>query len=80
MTEEVKGTIAESSKAIKKPMRPRIVVDVEGEKRFDDLKRKYANAIAFLLVKNIPRDKLSQYFDEGEENRRRFSTIKKLRQ
>jgi hypothetical protein len=55
MEEETKSTIAPASRAIKKTDKPRIVVDVEAEKRFDDLKRKYANAVAFLLVKNVPR-------------------------
>jgi hypothetical protein len=68
MTEEIKSEVAPTSKAIKKPQRPRIVTDPEGEKRFEDLKRKYANAIAFLLVKNVPRKNLKAYFEESEEN------------
>lgn len=52
---------------------------MEAEKAFDSIKRKYANAIAFLLVKNVPRTNLHAYFEDNEENRRRFQTIKKLR-
>ena len=51
--------ISSKSKAIKKSKFP---VDVEAEKAFDSLKRKYSNAIAFLLVKNVPRDELHSYF------------------
>ena len=45
------------SKGIQKP-KGRIAVDAEAERKFDDLKRKYANAIAFLLVKNVARKDL----------------------
>lgn len=53
MTEERKyQKVSSASKGIKKSKFP---VDIEAERRFDALKRKYANAIAFLLVSNIPR-------------------------
>jgi hypothetical protein len=55
-------------------------VDIEAEKKFAELKLKYANAVAFLLVKNVCRRNLQEYFDESDENRRRFDTIKRLRQ
>ena len=72
--EELK--VSNKSKAIKKSKFP---VDIEAEKAFDGLKRKYANAIAFLLVKNVPRQDLYTYFSENDENIKRFQTIKKLR-
>ena len=53
MTEERSYVkVAGASKGIKKTKFP---VDVDAERRFDALKRKYANAVAFLLVSNIPR-------------------------
>jgi len=42
---------AAKSKGIKKSNRPPRIQEVD--KEFEDLKRKYANAIAYLLVKNI---------------------------
>lgn len=66
-----------NSKKIKKDKYP---VDIEAERRFSELKTKYANAIAFLLVKNIARRNLQEYFEQGEENKRRFETIKRIRQ
>ncbi len=45
---------------------------MEAEKAFDGLKRKYANAIAFLLVRNVPRQELYNYFHENDENKKRF--------
>ncbi len=68
--------ISQRSKGIKKTKFP---VDVEAEKQFESLKRKYANAIVYLLVRNVPRTDLHHYFQENEENKRRFQTIKKLR-
>ena len=47
---------SQKSKNIKKT---KYGADVEADRRFDSLKRKYANAIAFLLVNNIPRLELS---------------------
>ena len=77
MTEEKKYPgILESSKGIKKSKFP---VDIEAEKRFDAIKRKYANAIAYLLANNIPRIGLNEYFQATPENRKRFDTIKKIR-
>ena len=43
------------SKVIKKSKYP---VDAETEKKFEGLKRKYANAVAFLLVRNVARHQL----------------------
>jgi hypothetical protein len=64
------------SKAIKKTKFP---VDLDAEKRFGELKTKYANAVAFLLVKNVPRRGLQEYFEQSDDNRKRFDTIKRLR-
>jgi hypothetical protein len=64
------------SKAIKKSKFP---VDIEADKRFGELKTKYANAVAFLLVKNVARRSLQEYFEENDDNRKRFETIKRLR-
>ncbi len=66
-----------ASKKIKKDKFP---VDIEAERRFAELKTKYANAIAFLLVKNVARRNLQEYFEQSEENKRRFETIKRIRQ
>lgn len=66
-----------NSKKIKKDKFP---VDLEAERRFAELKTKYANAIAFLLVKNVARRNLQEYFEQSEENKRRFETIKRIRQ
>lgn len=71
--------VATESRRIKK-VKSKFPVDVEAEKKFEGLKRKYANAIAFLLVRNVSRNELQRYFSENEENARRFATIKKLRQ
>ena len=49
--------ISRDSRPIKK-VKSKFPVDIEEEKRFDGLKRKYANAIAFLLVKNVNRNEL----------------------
>jgi hypothetical protein len=68
-----------SSKKISKN-KSKFPVDIEAEKKFAELKLKYANAVAFLLVKNVCRRNLQEYFDESDENRRRFDTIKRLRQ
>ena len=68
-----------NSKKIKKE-KSKFPVDLEAEKRFSDLKTKYANAIAFLLVKNVTRRSLQEYFEQSEENKRRFETIKRIRQ
>ena len=46
---------SERSKVIKKSKFP---VDIDAEKRFNELKTKYANAVAFLLVKNVARRNL----------------------
>lgn len=67
------------SKGIKKDKKSKFPVDVEGDRKFNNLKQKYANAIAYLLVKNIARKDLQQYFEANEENVRRFATIKKIR-
>jgi len=64
------------SKAIKKNKFP---VDLDAEKRFGELKTKYANAVAFLLVKNVPRRGLQEYFEQSDDNKKRFDTIKRLR-
>lgn len=64
------------SKAIKKNKFP---VDLEVEKRFGELKTKYANAVAFLLVKNVARRNLQEYFEKDNDNKKRFETIKRLR-
>ena len=56
-----------NSKKIKKDKFP---VDIEAERRFGELKTKYANAIAFLLVKNVSRRSLQEYFEASEENKR----------
>ena len=64
------------TKAIKKSKYP---VDVEAEKRFDSLKKKYSNAIAFLLVKNVAKDDLQSFFASSEDNKRRYDTLKKFR-
>lgn len=69
--------VSKNSKFIKKT---KFTVDPEAEARFNDLKRKYANAVAYLLVKNVTRMNLREYFDKSEENRRRFDTIKRFRQ
>lgn len=73
----VSQLIDSRSKGIKKNKFP---VDVEAERKFDGLKRKYANAIAYLLVKNIARRDLKFYFEANDDNRRRFDTIKRFRQ
>ena len=69
--------ISTTSKGITK--KSKFVSDPESDKKFEELKRKYANAIAFLLVRNVPRLGLKEYFFASEENRRRFDTIKRLR-
>ena len=68
------------SKGIKKNRKDKFPVDVEAERKFGELKTKYANAVAFLLVKNVARRGLQEYFEAGDENKRRFETIKRLRQ
>jgi hypothetical protein len=57
LNDKVDMLLAKSSrsKAIKKSKFP---VDLDAEKRFSDLKTKYANAVAFLLVKNVARRNL----------------------
>ena len=47
-------------------------MDLDAERKFDGLKRKYANAIAFLLMNNIPRAGMQEYFSANEQNVRRF--------
>ena len=46
-----------NSKKIRKE-KSKFPVDIEAEKRFAELKTKYANAVAFLLVKNVARRSL----------------------
>lgn len=70
--------VARQSRAIKK--KTRFPVDIEADKKFDELKRKYANAIAYLLVKNVRRTDLQNFFSENDDNKRRFETMKKFRQ
>jgi hypothetical protein len=65
------------SKGIKKSKFP---VDIEADRRFAELKTKYANTVAFLLVNNVPRRELQEYFEKSDDNRKRFETIKRLRQ
>jgi hypothetical protein len=57
LNEQVNVVLAKSShsKPIKKSKFP---VDIEAERRFAEKKIKYANAVAFLLVKNVPRRSL----------------------
>ena len=50
------GGISHGSRQIKK--KQRYPVDIDADRKFDELKRKYANAIAYLLVKNIRRTDL----------------------
>jgi hypothetical protein len=78
LNEQVNMVVAKSShsKSIKKSKFP---VDIEAERRFGELKTKYANAVAFLLVKNVPRRELQEYFEKDDDNKRRFEVIKKLR-
>lgn len=38
--------------------------DPEEEREFDELRRKYAYAIGFLLVNNVEQSKLKDYFDD----------------
>jgi len=47
-------SVSPHSKAIKRT-KQRYPVDLEADRKFDELKRKYANAIAYMLVKNIRR-------------------------
>lgn len=77
MSDHSSQEIRATSKAIKK--KSKYPVDVEAEQKFNQLKRKYANAIAYLLVKNVPRKELQHYFEANDENSRRFATIKRLR-
>lgn len=55
--------MATTSRRIKKTKYPE---DIEAERKFTALKQKYANAIAFLLVNNIPRGDLQGYFSANE--------------
>ena len=71
---------AKSKAILKKNKNTKYVNDPEEEKRFEQLKRKYANAIAFLLVKNVPQSQLRTYFNENEETRLRYDTLKRFRQ
>ena len=57
----------------------KFTVDPEEEKRFDNLKRKYANAVAFLLVKNVGQSQLRSYL-ENEENQAKYQALKSMRQ
>lgn len=54
--------------------------DPEEDRRFEELRRKYANAVGFLLVKNIKQSELRTYFEGSEENQRRYTSVKKFRQ
>lgn len=77
-SKDLEFKVSQLTKSIKK--KSKFPVDVEADRKFDGLKRKYANAVAYLLVKNISRKSLQDYFQTSEENQRRFATIKKIRQ
>lgn len=83
MSEEQKTTSQQvvkstKSKAIKKGLRP--PRNQEVDKEYDDLRRKYANAIAFLLIKGVRQSELREYFEGSEEQRKKFNSLKKFRQ
>jgi hypothetical protein len=49
------------------------------DKKFDELRRKYANAVAYFLIKNVQQSDLHSYFNENEDNKRRYETLKRMR-
>ena len=53
---DLESGLSPHSKPIRK--KNRYPADIEADKKFDEQKRKYANAVAYLLVKNVPRTDL----------------------
>lgn len=79
MSEEQKTVPkAQKSRIIKKL--PKISKNPEADKHFDDLRRKYANSVAYLLIKNVKQSELRDYFEKSEDNKKRYQSVKKFRQ
>lgn len=53
--------------------------EIEADQLFDQLRNKYANVIAFLLIKGVKQSELRAYFAASDENKRRYECIKKFR-
>lgn len=52
--------------------------DPEEERQFDELRRKYAYAVAFLLINNIKQSELRTYL-ESPVNSKRYESLKRFR-
>lgn len=63
------------SKPKTKPITSKFPRNPEEERIFDEMRRKYAYAIAYLLIRNIKQSELRQYF-EKEENLKRYESLK----
>jgi hypothetical protein len=66
---------SERSYGIKKK---KFKTDPEEQRKFDDLRKKYANALVYLLIKNIMQSELRSYF-ETEEGLPKYEKLKKFR-
>jgi hypothetical protein len=49
------------------------------QRKFDDLRKKYANAIVYLLIKNVQQSSLRGYFN-SEDGAPKYEKMKKFRQ
>lgn len=65
-------------KPTKPPVSSKFHKDPEEEREFEELRRKYAYAIVYLLVKNIHQSELRDYL-EHPDNIERFEGLKKFR-